>query len=152
MPKPPLLPSAPVRFVRADVSIGECIRILRDHSIGALVVLSDDVEENLVGIFTERDLVKNIELVQRGAFWDAPVRTVMTTTLRTITVADLNDAPKIMAKYNIRHLPLVEKKGDRTRVVGVFSMRDIFRVVMENFHYDLGRVDRKSTRLNSSHT
>ena len=58
-----LTPQARVWSVRADLPIAECVRVLRDRSVGALVVLSDNVFEEIVGIFTERDLVKNIELI-----------------------------------------------------------------------------------------
>lgn len=137
MKKKNLLPNSPVRSVRADTSIGTCVRILRDNSIGALIVTSDDSHEELIGIFTERDLVKHIEIIQHGDFWDRSVRTVMTSNLRTITVDKLHEAPKIMVKYRIRHLPVVETSGGKTRVVGVMSMRDLFRIVMEEINFDL---------------
>ncbi|MGZ3651292.1 MAG: CBS domain-containing protein [Bdellovibrionota bacterium] len=133
-----LMPSqSRIWSVRADLSIMECVRILRDRSVGALVVLSDDAKEEIVGIFTERDLVKNFELIRNGGFWDTPVRTVMTTNVHTITAAQISQAPRLMARYHIRHLPVVKVEKGRTRLVGVISMRDVFRLVMEEFDYDL---------------
>jgi CBS domain-containing protein len=108
--------------------------------VGVLVVLSDDLKEDIVGIVTERDIIKNIELINRGAFWKSPVRTVMTATVRTITIAEIQQAPKLMARHHIRHLPVVVLEKDRKRLVGVISMRDVFRFVMEEFDFDLGRV------------
>jgi CBS domain-containing protein len=128
--------------VRADVPISECVRLLRDHSVGALVVLSDDYKEEIVGIFTERDLVKNAELIQRGGFWDTPVRTVMTADPHVITVAQVHEAPRLMARHHIRHLPVVAEERGKRRLVGVISMRDVFRFVMEEFDFDLGKVYR----------
>ena len=42
-----------------------------------------------------------------------------------------------MARYSIRHLPVVSTEKGRTRVVGVLSMRDLFRFAMERVDYDL---------------
>ncbi|MGZ3695299.1 MAG: CBS domain-containing protein [Bdellovibrionota bacterium] len=135
-----LLPTSPVCTVRADLTIGACIGLLRDKALGALVVVSDNSNEELVGIFTERDLVKNIELIRRGAFWDTPVRTVMTSAVHTISIDELHRAPELMAKHYIRHLPVVTVEKGKKRVVGVISMRDIFRIVMEEIDYDLGKI------------
>lgn len=134
------LPSTSVASVRADTPIEQCVRLLRDRSIGALIIVSDNVREEIVGIFTERDLVKNIELIQKGNFWSNPVRSVMTTKVKTISPEELAEAPKIMADLNIRHLPIVTKSKGRTHVVGVLSMRDLFRMVMEEYDYKIEKI------------
>lgn len=138
-----LSPQARVWTVKADLPISECVRVLRDHDVGALVVLSDDFREEIVGIFTERDLVKNIELIQRGGFWESPVRTVMSPNVRTITVDELSEAPRLMARYHIRHLPVVSEEKGRKRLVGVISMRDVFRVALEEVDFDLAKLYRQ---------
>lgn len=132
-----LPPQARLWTVRADATIAECVTLLREHSVGALVVLSDDKEEEICGIFTERDIVRHLELIQRGGFWDTPVRTVMTASVVKLDIADIERAPKLMAEHHIRHLPVVTKEKGRERLVGVLSMRDIFRQVMEEHGYDL---------------
>lgn len=140
MKKSILLPSSPVCAVRADTSIADCVRLMRDKSIGALVITSANVKEEIVGMFTERDLIKQIELIHKGGFWDNPVRSVMTSTVRTVSVDKLEEAPKIMARYNIRHLPIVSEEKGHPRLVGVISMRDLFRTVMEKFDYDFDKI------------
>lgn len=134
------MPTAPLAAVRADTSIADCVKLMRDKSIGSLVIVSANAKEEIVGIFTERDLVKNIELIHRGNFWDNPVRTVMTSPVRTISVDRLEDAPRIMSRYNIRHLPIVAEGKNRNRIVGVLSMRDLFRFAMEQMEYDFSRI------------
>lgn len=137
MPKQLFMPQARVWTVRADEPISHCVKLLREHGIGALIVLSDDSHEDVVGIFTERDLVRHLELIQRGAFWDTPVRTVMTADVRTIKLTELHKAPKLMAMHHFRHLPVVEESKGRKRLVGVLSMRDVFRYVMQEHEYNL---------------
>ncbi len=139
MPNQLLKPQARVWTVRADEPISQCVKLLREHGIGALIVLSDDVHEDVCGIFTERDLVRHLELIQRGAFWDTPVRTVMTADVRTIKLSELHLAPKLMALHHFRHLPVVEEKKGRKRLIGVLSMRDVFRYIMQENEYDLTR-------------
>lgn len=133
-------PQSRVWTVRADEPISQCVKLLREHGIGALIVLSDDKKEDVVGIFTERDLVRHLELIQRGAFWDTPVRTVMTSDIRTIKISELHLAPKLMAMHHFRHLPVVEESKGRKRLVGVLSMRDVFRYVMQAHDFDLTSV------------
>lgn len=134
---------ARVWTVRADASITDCVRILRDRSVGALIVLSADRKEEIVGIFTERDLVKNFELIHTGGFWETAVRTVMTSNVHTIPVSQISDAPRIMARHQIRHLPIVADEKGKTKLVGVISMRDLFRFAMEEFNYDLDEIYRR---------
>ncbi len=105
--------------------------------MGALVVLSDDNKEQICGIFTERDFVRHLELIQRGAFWDTPVRTVMTANVITLELENIEEAPRLMAEHHIRHLPIVKKEKGKEYLVGVLSMRDIFRQVMESHDFDL---------------
>lgn len=104
------------------------------------MVVSDDIKEEIVGIFTERDLVKHIELIQKGDFWSNPVRSVMTSNVKTISPEELQKAPALMATHNIRHLPIVTKSKGRTHVVGVLSMRDLFRIVMEEYDYKIDKI------------
>lgn len=134
------LPTSPVASVRADTPIEQCVRIMRDRGIGALVVVSDNAKEEIVGIFTERDLLKEIELIHKGNFWANPIRAIMTSRVKTISPDELDQAPEIMASLNIRHLPIVTKEKGRTRVVGVVSMRDIFRTVMERYDYKIEKI------------
>ncbi len=87
---------------------------------GSLVVLDG---ENLVGIITERDILK---ATAQDVDVDAlTVGEVMTGEVVT-TTADmaLHDAARIMAQHWIRHLPVV----DGERVVGMLSQRDIMGV------------------------
>lgn len=120
-----------IYFARADASIADCVRQMRDKNIGALLVFSDTGKEELIGIFTERDLVKKIELVQNGDFWNTPIRTVMTKNLRTISPEEIDQAAKIMLQFGIRHLPILEGGSDIHHVIGVVSMRDLFQKFSE---------------------
>lgn len=114
--------------VRADTSIEECVRIMKSRDVGSLLVVSDDAKETLIGIFTERDLVRKFDLIQAGKHWGRPVRTLMTKPVITLSVTRIEDAAQIMLDNGFRHLPLVttDEEGQE-HVTGVISMRDIMR-------------------------
>lgn len=104
----------------ADDSLADAASKMREQQTGSLLVMDGD---RLVGIFTERDLLKSIG---RG---EDPKSTLLKEVMTTdvITVAPdtrLHDAAVLMAAKWIRHLPVVE--GDR--VVGVLSQRDLIGV------------------------
>lgn len=118
---------APALVVRADTSIEDCVRLMKKHDIGSVLIVSDDGKEQLVGIFTERDLLRKIDLIHPGAHWGRPVRAVMTKPVRTVEIRELANAPSVMIQNGIRHLPVVAPKRDGGRILGMVSMRDFFR-------------------------
>ncbi len=105
----------------------ECILLMQKHKVGSLLVVRDNAKRDLIGIFTERDLLRKIEVIDKGGFWDKPVRKMMTYPIRVIQADQLHQAADIMVKYGIRHLPIVVTDDEqKNRLVGVISMRDIF--------------------------
>lgn len=122
----------PVLSVRADTPISECVRKMRDHGVGALLIVSADEHEELVGIFTERDLVSRIEVIQGTDTWIKPVSHVMTRNPRCATLGTIHEAPQLMLRIGVRHVPIIEMVGGRKRPIGVVSMRDCFRYLHES--------------------
>src|SRR3954447_4143944 len=88
---------------------------------GSLLIMDGD---DLVGIVTERDLMK---AVARGDDLDAtPVSAVMTRSVLTVTPeTSLHEAARHMATRWIRHLPVVVDG----RLVGMVSQRDLCGVL-----------------------
>src|SRR5271165_3826894 len=84
---------------------------------GSLLISEDG---NLIGIITERDLLRAVAL---GADPDkTTVDDAMTTEVHTVTPdIPLQDAAREMATRWIRHLPVVQDG----RLLGVVSMRDV---------------------------
>ncbi|MBL7714390.1 MAG: CBS domain-containing protein [Bdellovibrionales bacterium] len=113
--------------IPADASIAEATKVMKENAIGSLLVVSDVQSDRLepIGIFTERDLLNKIELVQTGGFWDKPVRTVMSHPLITLPLSRFEEAAQIMSMNRIRHLPIVSD-GKNPELIAVISMRDLF--------------------------
>lgn len=106
-------------FVAAENTVREAAVILSDHEIGAAPVLAGD---RLVGIFTERDILRRV--VAAGRDSDATrVADAMTPDPRTVSAeTSLVKAFALMVEGNFRHLPVVEGDG---RVIAMLSIRDI---------------------------
>ncbi|MEN2999348.1 MAG: CBS domain-containing protein [Acidilobaceae archaeon] len=94
----------------------QAAKIMAENNVGSVLVAEG---ERLVGIFTERDLLR---AVARGAPLDSPVEAFMSRNLITISPRDtVFKAIELMTKHNIRHLPVVEGE----RLIGVISIRDV---------------------------
>jgi CBS domain-containing protein len=106
---------------QSDDTLAEAARKMWKQQTGSLLVMED---EDLVGILTERDILK---AVASGAkMEEARISEVMTKDVLTIgPQASLREAAKIMADRWIRHLPVV----DGGKVVGVLSQRDLAGVL-----------------------
>jgi CBS domain-containing protein len=106
---------------QSDDTLAEAARKMWKQQTGSLLVMEG---EDLVGILTERDVLK---AVAAGARMDeARISEVMTKDVLTVgPQASLREAAKIMADRWIRHLPVV----DGGKVVGVLSQRDLAGVL-----------------------
>jgi CBS domain-containing protein len=94
-----------------------------DRDVGAVLVMESD---SLVGILTERDVLR---AVAAGVQDDTTVADHMTRDPETMSPDDTTQhAAVLMIHGGFRHMPLVE--GDK--VVGVLSIRDLMKVVLDN--------------------
>ena len=107
-----------VLSIPADATVYAALERLAEHDVGVLVVLDGDKP---VGIFSERDLARKVELRGRTAK-DTRVREVMTPEVLYVTPGHtLDRCMVLMKKDGVRHLVVVEDD----KVVGVVSARDI---------------------------
>lgn len=107
-------------MVAAEIhqSVLEVARMMVEHNIGAVPVLRD---EQLVGIFSERDLMSRV-VVQGKDPAHISVREVMTEDPLTLQPTDdLQTCMTLMRRHGFRHLPICEERV----LKGVVSLRDI---------------------------
>jgi CBS domain-containing protein len=95
------------------------IRILAEREIGALVVL--DAEQRVIGVLSERDVVR--ALAERGAgALTEPLARVMMRKVSTCTQSEtVNSIMEQMTAGKFRHVPVVEQE----RLVGIVSIGDV---------------------------
>ena len=101
----------------ADDTLAQAAVKMREQQTGSLLIMDGD---RLLGIFTERDLVKSVASGHDPN--SVLLKDIMTTNIVTISPnTTLHEAAAVMAAKWIRHLPVVE--GDK--VHGMVSQRDL---------------------------
>ncbi len=103
--------------LKADMTLLEATRIMRDFKIGGIPVISEN--GTLVGIITNRDLRFQKDLSR-------PVRDVMTkeNLITALKGTDLNKAEDILQQYRIEKLPIVD---DAYKLIGLITYKDILK-------------------------
>jgi IMP dehydrogenase len=109
--------------LHVEATIGEAQKLMREHKIGGIPIVAGD--NTLVGIVTNRDLRfetnsrrKVAEVMTKENLITAPEGT------------DLAKAEKILMKYKIEKLPVVDKKN---RLVGLITYKDIIKLQSHPF-------------------
>jgi CBS domain-containing protein len=109
--------------IAPDRPVLEAIRMMADHSVGALLVMD---AARLAGIVSERDYARKVILMGRSSA-DTPVRQIMTPEVITVAPTTTADAcMQLMTDRRVRHLPVVEAGA----VVGMLSIGDLVRAVL----------------------
>jgi CBS domain-containing protein len=104
-------------------ALGEVAQRMVDRDVGAVLVMEG---EQLTGILTERDVLR---AVAAGIEDETIVSDWMTRDPETMSPDDTTQhAAVLMIHGGFRHMPLVEGE----RVVGMLSIRDLMRVVLDN--------------------
>ena len=109
--------------VNEAMPLVEAVREMNMRRVGAVLVLD---HERLVGVFTERDVLR---AVAEGLTADAVVGHWMTRGPETIEPDQpAEHAAVLMIHGGFRHLPVVAEG----RVVGILSIRDLMRGVLDD--------------------
>ena len=108
-----------------EAKIFDALKVMADNGVGALVVLNE--EEHVVGIFSERDHVRKVDLDGRCSH-RAFIHQVMSEEVCYITPEiSVDEAMAIMTENRCRHLPVMEKG----RLVGLVSIGDLVKASLE---------------------
>ncbi len=97
-------------------------KTMKAQGVGALPVVSDETDQRLEGIVTDRDLCCGVVAVGKLA---ETTRIADVMTRNPITCAPentLEDCEKLMQKHQVRRLPVTDQHG---KCVGVVAQADI---------------------------
>jgi len=95
-----------------------------DEAVGSLLVL--DKDENLVGIFSERDCFRKVVLEGRRSK-EVSVKEVMTTKVVYVSPENtVDECMTIMTEKRFRHLPIIDAEKN---ILGVISSGDLVKHV-----------------------
>ncbi|HEU5173818.1 MAG TPA: CBS domain-containing protein [Gemmatimonadaceae bacterium] len=107
--------------VEPDQTVLQGARLMNDKGIGGLLVMENG---RLVGIFTERDVMRRVVATQRDPA-ATKIRDVMTSDVITSPPdTDLGECRAVMTQKRIRHLPIA---ADGT-VHGIITIGDLMAI------------------------
>ena len=105
-------------------TIVDVARMMRTHDVGAIPVIKDRESRQLAGIITDRDICCRVTITGKAPN-SVRVQNVMTPKPVVCHPEDnLDDCARMMQKYRVRRLPVVDEKG---AVVGIIAQGDIAR-------------------------
>jgi len=109
------------KVVTADASVLEVARIMRDQDTGVVPVVDG---RKVIGLVTDRDIVVRA-LAEGKDCKTIRVSDVMSKGVRTVKEdASVDEVLNLMAKDEIRRLPVVNSNGELS---GIVSMGDVAR-------------------------
>jgi len=112
--------------VSSDAPVRQAIAVMRDAGVGYVLIVD---QEQLRGIFTERDLVKRV--LAKRADLDAPISQHMTANPVSVRRSEsIGGAIRTMHRGHYRHLPVVDDAG---RPIGILSVKHIVHYLVEHF-------------------
>ncbi len=115
------LMSDQVISVSPEESVAVAARLMTRHNVGALPVR--DRDGSLCGILTDRDVVTRCVALERP-MQQTSVARVMTARVATVPpTASVDQAAAMLAKEQVRRLPVVEGR----RLVGMVTLSDLSR-------------------------
>jgi CBS domain-containing protein len=105
--------------IDADKSVAYAAKMMRDEDVGIAPIVEGD---RLVGVLTDRDIV--VRVVTEGRDPEQ-VKAIEVASRDVVTLdpqQDLDEALRLMARHQVRRLPVVEEDG---RLVGVVAQADV---------------------------
>jgi NADH-quinone oxidoreductase subunit F/NADP-reducing hydrogenase subunit HndC len=125
-----ILKSKPHEIVTTPMNtkVADVIGIMNKKGIGSIMIVDDS--GSLIGIFTERDIMKLIE--KNISFRDEIICNVMTKEPKTLDVTtDISVAITLMSDMKIRHLPVMEDG----KIAGMVNYRDLVTFLLPEIVY-----------------
>jgi CBS domain-containing protein len=119
-----------VWMLSGDASVREAVQLMREHSIGSIVVADD---REVVGVVTERECLSQLD---EHGYLSRSIR------LREIAKVDFpvvslgataRECFELMAEFRARYIPVVESG----QLVGLVSIGDIVRALVDDQRFTI---------------
>jgi CBS domain-containing protein len=127
--------SGEIFAIAPDASVYDCVQMLADKGVGALLVMDGPA---LVGIVSERDYARKVILVGKSSK-TTKVREIMTEDVLCVNPRMTNEeCMALMTAKRIRHLPVM----DADTVVGMISIGDLVRDIINEQQFAIKELER----------
>jgi CBS domain-containing protein len=124
--------------IAPEATVLDALKMMAKHNVGALLAMT---EGKLAGIVSERDCIRKVELMGRDAK-ATKINEIMTGDVITVDCSQpLEECMSLMIDKSIRHLPVY----DGEELVGLLSMRDVLKEVIEVQQMMLSQLERYIT-------
>jgi CBS domain-containing protein len=121
--------------IASTATVIEAVSRMEENHVGAIMILEND---QLTGIFTERDLMRRVVLPGRSA-QTTLVSDVMTSPVLTVpSDMDPDEVLRLMQERHIRHVPIVNEAG---KVQARISIRHLLREKVESLSQELNSLE-----------
>lgn len=120
-----------VIYTSPEATVGEAAATMARHNVGAILIM--EFSGDLLGIFTERDLLKRV--VVEGRLPDeTPISDVMSRDVVMVTQdTPVSDVLTLMNERHCRHIPVAAG----SRLLGVVSLRDLLRYMNKEREFQI---------------
>src|SRR5262245_25227474 len=120
------LQPSPPHQIRSGQPVSAAVDCMRRQRVGCLLVCDDG---RLVGILTERDLVRRV--LAPGRPMSTPIADCMTSDPVTVSSKEpIRVAIERMEQGGYRHLPVLD---ERQHLVGILSIKRVVHYLVEHF-------------------
>jgi CBS domain-containing protein len=124
-----LLTPRPVTLLPPYASISEAVETMSNKHIGSILITESG---KVVGIFTERDLMKKV-IAQKLDPKNTELGSVMTKNPECATLNNtVHECYELMNKLGCRHLPVI----DEDKPIAVISIRDVLSWTIDQLAYE----------------
>jgi len=121
--------------ISPQATVYEALQLMAEHNLGALVATAND---NVVGIFSERDYARKVALLGRASK-TALIHELMTTEVLYVGPDDtMENCMALMTEHRTRHLPVLEGG----KLVGLVSIGDVVKAVISAHEFTIRELER----------
>lgn len=118
----------PPEWVAATATVGDAVALMQRRQVGCVLVVD---RGRLVGIVTERDVLRKVFASAGDAGPQQPITSIMTPDPVVVRTGEsLGLLFRRMYEGGFRHLPVLD---DRGTLLGTISLRRVVRVLADQF-------------------
>jgi CBS domain-containing protein len=99
------------------------LELMADRNIGAVAVMKED---QLIGIFTERDYARKVVLKGKASPTTSIAEVMVENPICVLPEQTVEQCMAVMTEKAIRHLPVL----DHNRIVGIVSIGDLVKSII----------------------